>query len=168
MKKEKTRTFEKRVSQSREETYLAKLFALMRLRNNIAFHCGKMHFSDTELRLISEVVSAMYEGKRLISTRLADRLGITRSAVSQIVNRLEKEGVLQRVPDEVDKKIAYVMLAEGVPQTYGKDLEVCYRFIGKVIDRFGEDRFYQMCADFETFIHLIGDTCKKMTIGENA
>ena len=167
MKKEKNRSFEKRVSQCREETYLAKLFAMMKLRNNIAFDRGDMHFSDTEIRLLSEVVSAMYEGRRLISTRLADRVGITRSAVSQIVNRLEEQGVLQRVPDEVDKKIAYVMLADGIPQTYGKDLQLWYRFVADVVDKFGEDRFYQMCADFEVFVNLMNETCEKMKIEES-
>lgn len=162
MKKEKNATCIKRVSESKEEAYLAKIFAIMKARNRIVFHDGKTHFNDTELRLISEIVSAMYEGNRLISTQLADLLGITRSAVSQIVNRLEEQGVVQRVADDVDRKIAYVVLANGVLEKYGEDLAICFRFLNRVMDRFGEERFFRMCNDFEEFIYLMNDVVVEM------
>ncbi len=162
MKKEKNATCIKRVSESKEEAYLAQIFAIMKARNRIVFHDGKTHFNDTELRLISEIVSAMYEGKRLISTQLADLLGITRSAVSQIVNRLESQGVLERVADDVDRKIAYVVLAEGVLERYGEDLRICFRFLNKAVGRFGEERFFRLCNDFEAFIYLMNDVVIEM------
>ena len=162
MKKEKNASCVKRVWQSKEEAYLARIFAIMKARNRIVFHDGKTHFNDTEIRLISEIVSAMYEGKRLISTQLADLLGITRSAVSQIVNRLEEQGVVQRVADDVDKKIAYIQLADGVLETYGEDLSICFRFLNKVIGKFSEERFFRLCNDFEDFIYLMNDVVIEM------
>ena len=162
MKREKSNVCEKRTFESKEEEYLAKIFAIMKARNRIIFHDGKTHFNDTELRLISEIVSAQYEGKRLISTQLADLLGLTRSAISQIVNRLEEQGVVQRLADDVDKKIAYVVLAEGVLEKYGEDLSICFRFLNKVIDKFGEERFFRMCNDFESFIYLMNDVVVEM------
>ncbi len=162
MKKEKKDTCLKRISQSKEEAYLAKIFSMMKARNRIIFHDGKTHYNDTELRLISEIVSAMYEGKRLISTEIADLLGITRSAVSQIVNRLEEQGVVQRVADDVDKKIAYIMLADGVLEKYGEDLDKCFCFLNRAVGRFGEERFFRMCDDFERFIYLMNDVVVEM------
>ena len=162
MKKGKNATCIKRISESKEEAYLAKIFAIMKARNRIVFHDGKTHYNDTELRMISEIVSAMYEGKRLISTQLADLLGITRSAVSQIVNRLEEQGVVQRVADEVDRKIAYVVLADGVLETYSEDLKLCFCFLNRIIDKFGEDRFFRLCNDFEEFIYLMNDVVLEM------
>ncbi len=154
MKKEQNGNCAKRISSCKEETYLAKIFSLLKARNRIIFHDEKTHYNDTELRLISEIVSAMYEGKRLISTQLADLLGLTRSAISQIVNRLEEKGVLQRVADEVDRKIAYIQLADGVLETYSKDLEICFCFLHELVGKFGEERFFRMCDDFEKFISL--------------
>ena len=166
MKTEKGRTREKRVYGSKEEAYLARIFSILKARSRIVFHDGDTHYNDTELRLISEIVSAMYEGKRLISTQLASSLGLTRSAVSQIVNRLEGQGVLQRVSDEVDKKIAYVELAEGVLEKYGEDLAVCFTFLNRVIGQFGEQRFFRMCDDFETFIGMMDVVCQEMKAGK--
>ncbi len=154
MKREQNGVRAKRVFSCKEEAYLARIFSLLKARNRIAFHEGHTFFNDTEIRLISEIVSAMYEGKRLISTRLADLLGVTRSAISQIVNRLEEQGVVKRVADEVDRKIAYIELSEGILDTYSKDLENCFRFMHEVVGKFGEERFFRMCDDFEAFIDL--------------
>ncbi len=162
MKKQTYGKCEKRAPSCKEETYLAKIFSLIKAKNGIVFHSGKTYFNDTELRMISEIVSATYEGRRLISTRIADLLGLTRSAISQIVNRLEAQGIVQRVPDEVDKKIAYIMLADGVLETYGKDLEICFRFLHEIVGKFGEERFFRMCDDFEQFIGLMNDVCVDM------
>ena len=162
MKKENDVTYVKRISESKEEAYLAKIFSIMKARNRIIFHDDETHFNDTELRMISEIVSAMYEGKRLISTQLADLLGITRSAVSQIVNRLEEQGVVHRVADDVDKKIAYIMIADGIMEKYGEDLQKCYTFLNKVVKVFGEERFFSMCNDFEQFIYLMNEVLDDM------
>ena len=84
------------------------VFSLLKKREEIIISDKKTRFSNTELRLLFEILTAKYEGKRLISTQLAKRLGVTRSAISQIVNRLEEEGVVRRVADDVDRKIAYI------------------------------------------------------------
>ena len=88
---------------AKKERRLARLFSLLHNRDCMMAAEKGAHFNNTELRLIGEVVAAKYEGKRLISAQLAKLLGITRSAISQIVNRLEEEKVLIRVPDEKDK-----------------------------------------------------------------
>ena len=65
-------------------------------------------FNNTEMLMMCEIVVAKQEGRRLISSRLAEMLNITRSAVSQIVNKLESRNVVRRVPDAKDRKIAYI------------------------------------------------------------
>lgn len=144
----------------KNEEYLAKIFAMLRQRDDMIIVDKKTRFNKTELRLISEIVSAKTTGERVISTQLAKRLGVTRSAISQIVNRLETQGVLKRVASPTDKKIAYVELSEGVYETYGKDISCCLRFIGALVEEFGEERFYQMVDLFDEFIDL---AAQKMT-----
>jgi DNA-binding MarR family transcriptional regulator len=119
------------------------------------FNNQKTYFNQTELRLIGEVLSAKNQGKRLISTQIAKLIGVTRSAVSQIVNHLEARGVVKRVADDVDKKIAYIEIADGVLEQYGKDLNSCIDFVTDLIERFGEDRFNTMCDLFNEFVNLI-------------
>ena len=146
--------------QENNEKYLQMVFSLLKKRENIILSDIETHFGNTELRLLFEVLTAKYEGKRLISTQLAKILGVTRSAVSQIVDRLEKDGVVQRVADDVDRKIAYIELTEKTLETYEGDLKKCQNFINRVVDRFGEDNFCQMVELFEGFVEAINQEKK--------
>ena len=147
--------------ENKNQEYLAKIFKLIRQRDEIAFADGKTHFNKTELRLLSEVVAAKTEGKRLISSQLARRLGITRSAISQTVNRLEKEGVVKRVADEKDKKIAYVELSTEILAEYATDIENCKKYVGELVEEFGVENFETMCALADKFVALVHQKTKK-------
>ncbi len=141
-------------SERKNEEYLAKIFALIRSRDEIAFVDSKTHFNKTELRLINEVIAAKAEGKRVISTQLAKRLGVTRSAISQIVNRLEGRGVVVRVSSNQDKKIAYIELSDTILDEYGEDIEKSKRFVGALVGEFGEENFNKLCELTESFVAL--------------
>ena len=75
-------------------------------------------FNNTEMQMMKEIVRVKEEGKRIISSDLAKELGVTRSAVSQIVNKLEKQDIVRRVPDDRDRKIAYIELSESARGVY--------------------------------------------------
>ena len=131
------------------------VFSLLKKREEIIISDKKTHFNNTELRLIFEVLTAKYEGRRLISTQLAKLLGVTRSAVSQIVNHLEEDGLVKRVADDVDKKIAYIEVTEETLEKYKDDLQNCQKFLKRVIERFGEDNFCRMVELFDDFVATI-------------
>lgn len=135
--------------------YLTAVFSMMRKRDSIIVADKKTRFNDTELRLLNEILSAKREGNRLISTQLATKLGITRSAISQIVNRLEESGVVKRVPDEVDRKIAYIEVTEETMDSYRADMKTCGAFVGRVVERFGEEKFQQMKSLLEEFMGMM-------------
>ena len=140
---------------SANEKHLQMLYALSKRREALAIANKNTHFKDTELRLLAEIVQAKNEGVRLISTQLADKLCITRSAISQIVNRLENEGIVKRVPDAVDRKIAYIELTDETLALYKKDWAYCQQFFGKIVKNFGEERFVEMCNLVNAFIDIV-------------
>ena len=137
------------------EKYLNAVFSMMKKRDGIMVADKKTRFNDTELRLISEVLSAKQGGNRLISTQLATKLGVTRSAISQIVNRLEESGAVKRVPDAVDRKIAYIEIADETMESYRADIKTCGEFIGRGVKKFGGDRFQQMQNLLEEFATMM-------------
>ena len=136
------------------EKYLNDIFTMMKQMDNLTVADQKTRFNSTEMRMIGEIMASRYVGKRLISTQLAQLLGITRSAVSQIVNRLEAQNILKRVADDVDRKIAYVEITDDALETYGDDLKICVDFVGRVVERFGVEKFNNMCAAFEEFCEM--------------
>ena len=137
------------------EKYLNGIFTMMKNMDNLTVADKSTRFNSTEMRMIGEIMASRYVGKRLISTQLAQLLGITRSAVSQIVNRLEAQGILMRVADEVDRKIAYIEITENALEMYGDDLKICVDFVGRVVERFGVEKFNNMCAAFEEFCAMV-------------
>ena len=140
---------------SKNEKYLNKILLIFRKCENATLTDQKTHFNNTEMRLIMQVLSAKYTGKRLISTQLAKVLGVTRSAISQIVNRLEQEGVVKRVADDVDRKIAYIEVTDEALESYAEDLKNCSQFVGRVVEKFGVEKFESMCELFDDFAECI-------------
>ncbi len=137
------------------EKYLNDIFVVMKQMNSLTVADKETRFNQTEMGLLGEIMASRYVGKRLISTQLADLLGLTRSAISQIVNRLEAQGIVKRVADDVDRKIAYIEITEEALAMYGEDLEICKDFMGRVVEKFGVERFDEMCQAFEVFASLV-------------
>ncbi len=143
------------------QKYLGAVFSILKKRDALAVSGKNNHYNDTELRLIGEVLAARSEGERLISTEIALRLGVTRSAVSQIVKRLEEQGVITRVPDDVDRKIAYIELTKSALKEYEADMKICADFMGRVVNRYGVEKFWEMCDMVTQFVDLVKEEKKE-------
>lgn len=139
---------------AKSERYLNVAFDLFQKTERLAVTKKNNRFNDTEMRLLGVILGEKRKGRKLISTQLADRLGITRSAISQIVNRLEGQGVVKRVADDVDRKIAYIEVTDETLTAYAKILRQCRSLIGDVVEEFGAERFDTMCVEVEEFLSI--------------
>lgn len=137
------------------EEYLLKIFSIMKMMENITLMDRKTCLNDSELRMLGEIFAAKREGKRLISTQLADRLNVTRSAVSQMVNKLEKGGIVKRVADDVDRKIAYIELSEIAQEKYEQAKNQACGELGEIISAFGVAKFEKLCDLAESFTKVV-------------
>lgn len=133
------------------ETYLGKIQNMTRTMQNVVFVRGKKSFNNSEMRMLEEIVAADKKGERLISTELADKVGVTSSAISQMVNRLSAKGLVKRVPDDVDKKIAYIELDGKAKEMYLAQRKKMGEVVNKVINDFGVDKANQMIKLVEEF-----------------
>ena len=120
------------------ETYLGKIQNMTRTMQNVVFVRGKKSFNNSEMRMLEEIVAADKKGERLISTELA-------------VNRLSAKGLVKRVPDDVDKKIAYIELDGKAKEMYLAQRKKMGEVVNKVINDFGVDKANQMIKLVEEF-----------------
>jgi len=148
------------VMRGKGEEYLAMIFKMLRNRDGLLIESKDARFNNTEIRLLREVILEKAKGGRLISTQLAQRLGITRSAVSQMVKYLEKQGVITRVAAEVDKKIAYIEISETVLKTYAEEIDETVRIVTELVEKFGKERFEQMYSLYQEFTELAKEYVK--------
>ena len=61
-----------------------------------------------------------------------------------MVNRLSAKGLLKRVPDEIDSKIAYIELDGKAKEMYMAQRRRMGESVSKVIAELGEDKAKQM------------------------
>ncbi len=143
--------------EAENKEYLSKIFSMLKNMENVVMVNKKTQFNNSELRLISEVLMAKYQGKRYISTQLAGRLNVTRSAISQIVNKLEAQGLVKRTPVAEDKKTAWVEIADGALETYEKELGVAAEFAGKVVKKYGVAKLEKLIALANEFADTVAE-----------
>ncbi len=111
--------------------------------------------SRTESRLLKEVVSERARGRDIISSELARRLGITRSAVSQLVTKLEERGLVARTAAPDDRKIAYIRLSENALAELERKCEEANALLSECAVRFGKDRMLRLSVDTADFVALM-------------
>lgn len=134
--------------------YLLKLFHLVKDLGDIDFFWGKAKLSRTEFRILWEVANEQCEGRDIISSELARRIGITRSAVSQIVAKLEKNGIVKRVGSEYDRKIAYIRLTDEAKETFLQQARQANEFADRVLAEFGKERLDKLLDESREFSEL--------------
>ncbi len=142
--------------------YAVRLFQAVESVEGLKFFSDGAELSRTEFRLLREVVAEQTKGNDIISSELARRLGVTRSAVSQIVTKLEKSGIVVRAAAPDDRKIAYVRLSEKSLALYEKQCRQANRLLNRVAEQFGKERTKQLSEDCDEFIRLLKETHAEM------
>lgn len=122
-----------------------------RLEELKIFHRA-MPFNNTEMQMMREIIAAKECGSRVISSGLAKLLGITRSAVSQMVNKLESKGVVRRVPDSRDKKIAYIELSDKARSIYEESRARVNGLLERIVAKLGEEKVEHFITGTNEFI----------------
>lgn len=135
--------------------YVSKILEVAKGMENIDLFEGKAQLSKTEFRLLKEIVLEGEKGKSIISSELAKRLGITRSAVSQIVTKLEQKNIVKRVAAPDDRKIAYVQLSENAMKVFEEQLAKINAFMERVVTVFGEEKMHEFVSLYDEFAGIV-------------
>lgn len=148
--------------------YLIKCIQLMRNMENIDFFAGVHELSRTEFRLLREVILEAEKGKSIISSELARRLGITRSAVSQLVTKMEKDGVVNRVASPTDRKIAYIRLSENSRVVFEEQCRKANATMERIVAEVGEDKVRDFFNLYDEFSKSIDKVMKEIAKEQGA
>lgn len=118
------------------------------------------HLTKTEFRILREILVEQQKGGHIISSELARRVGVTRSAISQIVTKLEGCDVLVRVDAPDDRKIAYVELSEKAYGLFNKECARANKIMEGVTEQFGADRmeaWLDMCDELIETVRKVNE-----------
>ncbi len=133
--------------------HLLKLFQIAKDMENLGLF-SKARLSKTEFRLLREVIVEGEDGKQIISSELARRLGVTRSAVSQIITKLEERNVVERIDSPTDKKIAYIRLTGNALAVFEEMCKEANRTMEKIEAELGEEKLDALVAAYDEFLKV--------------
>ena len=111
------------------------IYSICKKLDDIKIFYHAVPFNNTEMQMIREIVLVKESGEHIIASSLAKKLGITRSAVSQIVNKLEKNNIIKRFPDPMDKKVAFIELSENAVSVYEETKRRVNVFLEQVVEK---------------------------------
>ena len=143
---------------------LKKIFSVYKKLEDVTKTDKNTRFNSTELQLLRELAFAEMRGEKLISTRLATLLGVTRSSVSQMVNKLEKQGVVYRLADDVDRKIAYIQMTDEAKNLCTAELATWTDGLVTIVEAFGEEKLDSMLTLLEEFVQTAEKLKEERTI----
>ena len=144
---------------------LQELYSIARRLESAQLFNHAFPFNNTEMQLIKEILRAKGTGGRMISSRLAKVLGITRSAVSQMVSKLEAKNVVQRVPDDKDRKIAYIELSDTARAQYEDMKERVNAILSSVIGELGDEKVETFVKSAHEFVDAFDGAVARQTAG---
>ena len=101
--------------------------------------------------MIREILIEREKGSDIISSELARRLGITRSAVSQVVTKLEERNIVMRTSAPDDKKIAYVRLTDHSLAVFYEQCAQANAIMERVCETMGEEQINELVALYRKF-----------------
>ena len=144
---------------------LQELYSIARRLESAQLFNHAFPFNNTEMQLIKEILRAKETGGRMISSRLAKVLGITRSAVSQMVSKLEAKNIVQRVPDDKDRKIAYIELSDTARAQYEDMKGRVNAILSSVIGELGDEKVETFVKSAHEFVDAFDGAVARQTAG---
>ncbi len=141
--------------------YAVRLFGAIEEVDALKLFGESAKLSRTEFRLLREVVAERTKGRDIISSELARRLGVTRSAVSQLVTKLEERDIVARTAAPKDKKIAYIRLSEHALAEFEEQCGQVNALLEYCAEKFGKDRMQRLSVDTADFIALMKEAREK-------
>ena len=144
---------------------LQELYSIARRLESAQLFNHAFPFNNTEMQLIKEILRAKETGGRMISSRLAKVLGITRSAVSQMVSKLEAKNVVKRVPDDKDRKIAYIEHSDTARAQYEDMKGRVNAILSSVIGELGDEKVETFVKSAHEFVDAFDGAVARQTAG---
>lgn len=117
-------------------------------------------FKKSEMRVLSEIVAAENREESVCSMQLANKTGLTRSAISQIVIGLEQGGYIVRKQSKRDKKVFDLEIVESARETFDFEQEKRTKYFDEIMNRFGKENAAELLRlgkEFLAVVRGIGD-----------
>ena len=112
------------------------------------------------------VIRYIYKRGRCTSSELADVFCIGKSSVTAIINRLSDKRLIERLPDEKDRRVTFLKLTpegERIAETLTERIQ---ELLSRYLQHFSEEEARAFIGTFEKFARLLIETQQPGLEGE--
>ena len=102
-----------------------------------------------------QVLISLARGPRAVGS-IAEALGVTRPAATQLVDKLVEHGVVVRRPDPADKRVVLVDYAPGMHEVARRIMDVRRRQLNDALDRLTDEEAGAFCKGLKEITAALG------------
>ncbi|HET7578824.1 MAG TPA: MarR family transcriptional regulator [Bacillales bacterium] len=146
-----------------------KLVQLAREYGDLSFKVNKMgeiiinNELDDVLTLEQDaVLRFIREHQPCTSSDLSKAFYVKKSAVTAIINRLEKKGFIQRIRSNEDRRVVYLKLTEEGESFHQELSERVNQMLSRIISRFDVDEVESFMKTYKKLVDLIEEELKEL------
>ena len=92
---------------------------------------------------------------RIRMTDISRRLMISKPAATQAINRLVENGLVERIRDEVDRRVVYIQATVNGKELFESALNERLTIVQQAIDRVGMEKAQQLGALLDEFVDAL-------------
>ena len=137
--------FTKNIRESRNYSYISSLsFAEVK----VFFAMAKIYEQNGEKNCVQ-------------MSEISDTLGISKPALSQIVNKLEDKDLVERVFQKEDRRATYLKVTGNGVIIFKKHQQQVMDNMGKIVEKMGEEKTKQFVSLLNEFSFIVEDYNRK-------
>lgn len=132
----------------------------MRKQGMEVFRCGDLTKSEMGIMFIVQTHEA--RGQTVGTATISEKMGIGKSAVSQVVNGLECRGLIRRRINKTDRRLFDICLTEEGRQLIAGERRRVEELVKNILQRMGADKAEQLINLMEEYRQAVGDLHEQM------
>ncbi|MGG6314582.1 MarR family winged helix-turn-helix transcriptional regulator [Paenibacillus macerans] len=119
---------------------------------DIAHSMGRLFFNDGDNILPSKffILLAVYRNGKTTVSQIAELVGLSSSANTIAINKMAKEGLLNRVRDDIDKRICWIELTAKGRAVLEEMIEKRNRMFLAILGDFPEEQLQVFLQSLQT------------------
>ncbi len=134
----------------------AEISSLLKEINHELNNKLKCSFKHSELTIPQiNALKILYSKKKMKLTELSQEMKLANSTVSGIVDRLEQQGLVERVRSNEDKRIVYLILSPKTDDIKDDIHDTVNEYLGSLVSKGSEEEINDVVKGLKTLNDLL-------------
>lgn len=147
-----------------DSSYAEKMYQIMQNFQKIHTSSSKIpgKMSRSELMMLRMIQMNSTETEGVTISFLSERLEISKSAVSQVINALEDKGFVERRSSKSDRRLVRVWLTESGVQCLAEELRSLLQRMADIFAKMGEEDTEEFLRLLKKLYQIVSDDRQRM------